>query len=558
MAQDVFQGEMDPEIAALLGTEDELGGAISDGAGIPSFEDIFSPSEYGEEVEGFGEDGEEETLNLNEAAFPEVTKKLEAVPHDAFLQPQEYYKTVLENVGESGARVHTILQKFLAAKDPKDRGVYRQQLTAAYWEFLLAIARKAPGKLSDPQKYLLRFGVLHPALLDAGKLELLSQIVVENELSQPIYYLDDWFKAVGSGAVRPSTTDEAKIAHNDVQARLQQQLEKAAGKRDGARNLLRAKDEERLAQEKALLNRVTALLETNTPMPDLPEVMGTYDSVQKQLFSEIQDLIRAALKSDRELEFFYRDYSNADDDVRGVQDKIEAGGVAGVNTQAIDVEFDSVRQMAKLTVGRQGNHFPVLIKEYFRSADIDVGFRENILTELKWIEGIDAEAFCRTYKNHLNRIAPYVVLIPSYGDAGICWEPYDRFNRATSRGRLAVPMFPKNLRYALLSAVGDLRWQVTKEKGSFHWMEEGLSGAYFQYFTSHKLKGDLKETFIEDYITWIMKESEGTQKLDKELRGIFWRNIPFAQSIKEKLKTRSYIYQELYQKDVNRAMSDGY
>jgi len=54
------------------------------------------------------------------------------------------------------------------------------------------------------------------------------------------------------------------------------------------------------------------------------------------------------------------------------------------------------------------------------------------------------------------------------------------------------------------------------------------------------------------------KESDGTQKLDKEVRGIFWRHIPFSKPIKEKLKGRSYVYQDLYQRDVNRSMSDGY
>jgi hypothetical protein len=54
------------------------------------------------------------------------------------------------------------------------------------------------------------------------------------------------------------------------------------------------------------------------------------------------------------------------------------------------------------------------------------------------------------------------------------------------------------------------------------------------------------------------KESEGTQKLDKEIRGIFWRYMPFSRDVKEKLKTRSFTYQELYQRDVNRTLSDGY
>ncbi|MDR2865618.1 MAG: hypothetical protein LBV68_08420, partial [Spirochaetaceae bacterium] len=126
------------------------------------------------------------------------------------------------------------------------------------------------------------------------------------------------------------------------------------------------------------------------------------------------------------------------------------------------------------------------------------------------------------------------------------------------RGRIAVPMYPKNLQEALLAAIADLRWQVAKEKSSYYWMEEGLTGFYYQWFTAKKLKGDLKEAFIQDYIAWITKESEGTMKLDKELRGVFWRYVPFAQPVKEKLKTRNFIYQELYQRDLNRAMSDGY
>jgi hypothetical protein len=89
-------------------------------------------------------------------------------------------------------------------------------------------------------------------------------------------------------------------------------------------------------------------------------------------------------------------------------------------------------------------------------------------------------------------------------------------------------------------------------------MEEGLTGNYYQWFSARKLKGDVKEFFIQDYILWMTKEAEATQKLDKELRGIFWRYMPFSKAVKEKLKTRSYVYQELYQRDINRTLSDGY
>ena len=109
-----------------------------------------------------------------------------------------------------------------------------------------------------------------------------------------------------------------------------------------------------------------------------------------------------------------------------------------------------------------------------------------------------------------------------------------------------------------IAGVADLRWQVAKEKASYYWMEEGLTGQYYQWFSSQKLKGDVKEYFINDYILWMTKESDGVQKLDKEVRGIFWRHIPFAQDVKDKLRTRSLVYQELYQRDINRSMSDGY
>ena len=153
---------------------------------------------------------------------------------------------------------------------------------------------------------------------------------------------------------------------------------------------------------------------------------------------------------------------------------------------------------------------------------------------------------------------PYVILIPTYGDSGFCWEPFDRYNRITSRGRIAIPMYPKDLKIALLTAVADLRWQVAKEKASYYWMDEGLTGQYYQWIVSQKLKGDIKDFFINDYVLWMTKESEGVQKLDKEVRGIFWRHMPFSQELKDKLKTRSLVYQELYQRDINRSMSDGY
>jgi len=552
MAQNnVFQGEIDPEIAALLGSDTDINHKAKES--VPDYASLFS-EDISEEAEGADST---EDLNLHTAGFPEITVRLEVVPHKAFLDPN-YYKTALSGEGPIAQRVHGVLQKYLTSKDPKDRSVFRQQFIPAFWEFLFGIAKKASGQLPDSKKFLLRFGILHPTFLDQEQRTFFSQIVVNNVLNQPIYYLDEWFKAIGTGIIRNSATDEVRVAKTNTSLRFQQLLEKAQGKLDGTKILLKAKDNERLELEKNLADRVSQICE-HFPVTGLQEISSCYSEAQKKIFSEVQELMRNLLKADHDLELFIRDFNQADEDVHSIRTKIEEdGGVVEVDVRAIDTEFETIRQMTKMTIGRQGNHFPILTSEYFHSLPTDVGYRENIISMLTWVESIDPEAFCRSYKNQLNRIVPYVVLLPAYGDYGMCWEPFDRFNRATSRGRIAIPMYPKDLQIAILSAIGDLRWQVAKEKASYYWMEEGITGNYYQWFQKMRMKGDLKEYFIQDYITWVTKESDGTQKLDKEVRGIFWRHMPFSKPIKEKLKGRSYVYQDLYQRDINRSMSDGY
>jgi hypothetical protein len=494
-----------------------------------------------------------------ESGFPVVEKIFEDAGHAAFDDPA-YYKTVLADCGDVGQRLHGIFQKYATAKDPKDKSIFRQQLTSSFWEFMGKTAQEAGGKLQGPKKYLLRFGILHPNLLNAESKDFLSKIPVENTLGQPVYYLDEWMKLIGTGKAKCSTTDETGpgAGRGNVNAHLQSLQDKAQGKIEGSQGLLRSKNTERLSFENKLAELVKKLT-VHTHYETFPEIFDRYSEEQKSIFTEIQDTVKALSKIDRETASYMKDLEQGCEDIQSINEKLEASGAASavsVDLKAIDTEFSSIRQMAKMTIGRQGNAFPVLTGEFFRASMNGVGTRENIIKLLSWIESIDAEAFIRYYKNKPNRIVPYVILLPTYGDFGICWEPFEKSNRATSRGRIAIPMYPKNLTLSVLSAVGDIRWQAAKEKASFYWMEEGLTGNYYQWFQAQKLKGDVKSYFIQDYIFWMTKESEGTQKLDKEVRGTFWRYMPFTQPVKEKLKDRSLIYQELYQRDKNRAMSD--
>jgi len=548
MAGNSNNGDMDPELAALLGT--------AGGSGpLPDFNDLFGDKNQADFADISSSSGGE--VDLSASGFPPVTKRLEEKGHTHYADPN-YYKTALSNEGDIAQRVHGILQKYLTSKDPKDRSVFRQQFISPYWEFLFSVARKSTSKLPPPKRYLLRFSMLHPSFMTPETREFFSKIVDDNPLDQPVYYLDEWLGGIGSGKMRPSTTDEVKVAKGNNQSKLSQLLEKAQGKLDGSRSILKAKNRERDDIEKILRDRMNSVFE-HTPLREMTDASDCLTEGQKMAISEIQNLLKVMMKNDHELELSIRDYVNAEADVVSLQEKLtNEGGAVTVDIGAIDTECETIRQMAKMTIGRQGNHFPILSSEYYHSVPNEVATRENIITMLARIESIDKEAFCRVYKNRLNRITPFVLLIPTYGDMGFCWEPFDRYNRATSRGRIIIPMYPRNLYLAVLTAVADLRWQVAKEKASFYWMEEGLTGHYYQWFQSQKLKGDIKEYFIRDYILWMTKEAEGIQKLDKDVRGTFWRHMPFSQDVKEKLKIRNLVYQELYQRDQNRAMSDGY
>lgn len=506
-------------------------------------------------------------VDLSKKAFAPIEKIFEETPSDIF-NDSSYYKTALTGEDNSAQRVHAVLTKYLKCADPKDRAVYRQQMVTAYWELFRSVAPKMGDDFVPISKrMLLRFGVLLPSLFTAEQKLLFSKAILENNTGEPVFYLDEWFKEIARGNLSLSATDESRPQHKNLadgqvdtveQQRLMQLQSKNSGKLQSAESLLSIKENERSMLELELKNRVEMLLE-HQPLIGFEPHKTPYSETQKKLFSEISDRLRQLSKNDKELSSYLREYQESKKVYDSVQEKLARGPqIVQINKGEIETEMTTVRQMVKMSVGRQGNQFPIFSREFFHCLPKETGFRENVISTLAWIESIDPGAFCRIHKNVPNRIVPFVILVPSYGDFGFCWEPFDRYNRITSRGRIVVPMYPRSLQISILRAVADLRWQVAKEKASYYWMEEGLTGQYYQWVDSQKLKGDLKSFFIEDYILWITKESKGVQRLDKTVRGIFWRFMPFPQELKDELKKRSLVYAELCQKDANRAMSDGY
>lgn len=539
MSNDVFSGEIDPEIAELMEIDEveEL---------APEFEDLFN--------DGSVTKREAEKVDLSKEAFSAPSKYSEDRSNPLF-SSKEYYKAVLSGEGEPSKRVHSLLSQFLNATDPKDKSMYRAKLIAATWNLSSSIVSKF-STLTQPKKFFLRYGFLLPTLVSREQRELLGKIITENNTGEPLYYFDEWLEKVASGQISSSSVDEIKQVRNNQGAKIQAQIDKTRGTSEFHLGEIKNKTREIENAEEELREKVK-IVSSHQSYDD--GLASAYDSGQKGALSDIMNVCRFLSNKDKELSSSFNSYENIKNQLRDLEEKASQEGVSSsLNSKTLENEFNTVRQMIKMVTGKQGNHIPFLMKQYFRSHIRDIGTRENIIMEFAAVEAIDEGLFKRTFKRQTNRIVPYIILVPGYGERGICWEPFEKFNRATSRGRIAVPIFPKDLKIAIISAAADLRWQVAKEKAQHYWMEEGLTGRYYQWFTDKKLRGDVREYFIQDYILWITKESEGTQKLEKDVRGIFWRNIPFRQELRDRLRKRGFVYNELYKKDINRSLSDGY
>ena len=566
-----FDDDIDPSIAALLAdTQDEIPEVEFN---APKKDDVSSfGGPQNKDFENFVAEkssgkpkmnGCVPEVDLNIKSFAPIEKYFEDTPSKCYDDPA-YYKKCLTGEGSSSQRLHSLLVKYLNCQDKKDRTVYRQQIITAYWEFLRNLAPKmASSSIEDCKRMAMRFGILLPSLATPEQKNMFARAIDKNNTYEPILYMDEWIRSVALGHMKPSTTDEVPTRGAAKGPAAEQQhimalKSKNNGKIQTSESLLNAKEAERANLENSVEGKIRDIFQHDS-LPGLEPHKNPYTDLQRKLFSDVINDFRQLQKIDKELSKHLEDFKEAKQTEQSLNDK-STDFVEEVNVGKEEIlgEMSTIRQMAKMTCGRQGNQYPIFTREFFHCTEKGTGFRENVIRELSWIESIDPQCFCRIHKNIPHRIVPYVLLVPTYGDVGFCWAPFDRYNRLSSRGRIAIPMYPRDLKIACLTAVADLRWQVAKEKASFDWMSDGLTGHYYQYLEEHKMKGDIKQFFIEDYILWMTKESMGTQKLEKEVRGIFWRYIPFPQETKEDLKKRSLVYQELYQRDINRSMSDGY
>lgn len=154
------------------------------------------------------------------------------------------------------------------------------------------------------------------------------------------------------------------------------------------------------------------------------------------------------------------------------------------------------------------------------------------------------------------QICPYFITIPSTGTKAMMWQEITGRNKS-SPGRIVLPIFATTDLYTMLAkAVGAFRWEMTKTVMGADWnnlAQPSLTADYTDYVQFYKKNRDLsaemkeklnrefkrfrsnRDRFVNDYLSWLQYESQGVMKLNKVLRGIFYRHMPFHRRVRKQI-----------------------
>ena len=337
-----FSGELDPEIAELM----DIGSG--EDASLPGYSDLFD-----EPVPIDQEDSAE--VDLTRKSFDPITR-FEDKPKPYF-NDKDYYKKAIGGEPEA-QRFHEQLSLFLSSQDPKDKSLYRGKIMASYWNMAAGIASKAYRELPIAKLLTLRYGLVLPTLLSDEHREVISKIIFENGTGEPVHYVDEWLKSVGTGQVSSSATDEVKPKkRSGTDHQLLQKIEHAKGQRDIQIALINNKMSELEGVEAQLKANVEVLCRHGRH-PEFSSLKAQYTAEQRSVLTEITNILRQITVVDKDISAAFSALNHAANNVKVLKEKAaEAGEETVVDTRVIVDEFNTIRQMIKLAVGRQGTTF---------------------------------------------------------------------------------------------------------------------------------------------------------------------------------------------------------
>lgn len=269
---------------------------------------------------------------------------------------------------------------------------------------------------------------------------------------------------------------------------------------------------------------------------------------------------------------FGQDYKEALREMkkRGMISDKEAEEDFESSSKRLEYEVDNMIQTTqRLCYGQISVYFPILHSDMIiKDFDDSLIRRETIEKTINSIMDVDFSAFYREvlYKNSelnitkelvMQEVLPNIILMPTYGSRAIMWEELST-RQKNSTGRFLFPIFTsEDLESLAIPTIGAFRWELCKTMLGPAWndiTQMSLTSEYSDYVQFYKknrnlsddskeklkiqikkCRNNLREVFVSDYFIWIKYESKGIMRLNRVVRNILYRQVPFSKDIRDEV-----------------------
>lgn len=245
------------------------------------------------------------------------------------------------------------------------------------------------------------------------------------------------------------------------------------------------------------------------------------------------------------------------------------------------VKFEIQNMMAsgmRITSGKPAIYCPILSEHNFiKTPSACILNQTYIMKALDKLLETDYSAFHRqvmfsdvtlgsSHELIDKQVLPRFILLPQIGMRGALWQEIEGYNRQTPASMLLPVFCLTDLDLIILRLTGEFRWEMCKRMQGARWNDvtyPSLTSEYNDYLQFYKKNNSLsteakqkcqqqlvrvrnryKESFLIDYMAWILFESKGAPRLNKVVRQIFVTYCPFPAQTREQL-LKNPIYESL-------------
>lgn len=276
----------------------------------------------------------------------------------------------------------------------------------------------------------------------------------------------------------------------------------------------------------------------------------------------------------------------------GTVSKTESGRLLQDTKEKVRFEINNLVACGlKITSGAPGSFCPVLSEHSFiKPPSYAFLEKQQISQALSAILSVDFSAYHREvmfsdvtlgtqHEFVQKQVLPEFILLPGIGMRGVLWQEIEGAKRQTPACMLLPIICLTDINLIMLRLTGEFRWELCKRMQGSRWNDityPSLTSEYTDYMQFYKrnnalspeakqkckqqltrVRNRFKESFLIDYIAWIMFESQGSPRLNKVARQILATYCPFPQETRTQLKNNPLYTKTLEQYEAHKSKELG-